>query len=777
MSRQAIPPERLRWQPAEDQLPPGDSSNDLSVLKGTLGQDDAIEALLYAIGSPGNKPHVFLRGERGRGRVRLLNKVFSELKPEIRSHRDFCFVHNFSSPDQPRLIIFPRGQARQFQRQMHRIAVFVRERLPAILANDPIRGRREARQEAAERETRVLLRPLEKKLDKSGLILTRSQTGPNARLQVAINIMGKAITLDEFQNMVVRKQATREDQERIEQLIQSFDEEINTASRHIRQIWQQAQNHIEQIETTETARLMAEMTTAVAKQFKVPGVDVFLREVIDDILAKRVSHDTSHLADPAVIYGVNAITSGSEEKLAPLVFASAVSPAGLIGTVDPSWRSGERAVASFLGIRAGSLIQADGGYLVIDAHDLAENPEVFQQLLRILRTDQVAISVHSGDLSLAAQSLRPQSIPVDVGVILIGDETAWNRLDELSPEFVQRFPLIADLPSSITRDQEGLERSCRYLTTLVRQEELLPLTRAALAAGMELSARLADEPERLTTHIWRLAEIVRQADYTARQEEADEISREHLETAYALTRQRGARIVASKARADAEAGLIQLRGHSHGRLNVLVPERHGNETFGRPVQLGIALTSADHPGVYLESQAGPLPTAGYMLPLLAEILQLEQLPRLRVNLTITPGISAGLVPSTLAGQMCLLLATLAGVTLRQDIAIIGGVDVRGSLQRVSHVNERIEGFHEIFRNLASSASPGVIIPAVDQDRLVLDKALIRTSAARQFNVHAATRLTDALERLTGKPSGAWRDGAFPEESVLGMARQRLTQTD
>src|SRR5699024_1780221 len=162
--------------------------------------------------------------------------------------------------------------------------------------------------------------------------------------------------------------------------------------------------------------------------------------------------------------------------------ASSTSSAALFGTVDPAWRRGDRAVASFQGIRSGALIQADGGFLVLDAEDLADEPDVFRQLLRILRTGTVAIAAPTVDWSQAAQSLRPEAVPVDIGVILVGDAVAYHQLASGSREFARRFRLLADLAPSIARDAEGIDRTCRFLAAVVQHENLSPLNRPALAA-------------------------------------------------------------------------------------------------------------------------------------------------------------------------------------------------------------------------------------------------------------------------------------------------------
>jgi predicted ATP-dependent protease len=762
----------LRWQPENRDIP-GDSTRDIPVLEGTLGQDAAVQALQYGISSPGHNQHVFLRGPRGSGRRRLLESQFGSLRPKARQNRDFCFVHNFSNPDRPRLILLPRGEGRPFQKQMQRIGLFVRERLPDILANDPIRGRREARREAAERDIRLLLRPLEKKLEAEGLALIRSQAGPNARVQVSVRIMGKPVSQEEFRNMVARKQATEEDFKKFEERIKSYDEEINKISRQIRKKWQQAQQHIEQIDITETARIMGEMTAEISQRFKTEGIETFLREVIDDVLEKRIGHETSQLADPTVLYGVNVLNMGSRADGAPVVATSAVSQASLFGTVDPAWRSGGRAVSSFQGIRSGTLIQADGGFLVLDAEDLASEPEIFRQLLRVLRAGEVSIAAPTADTNQAAQSLRPEAVPIDVGVILVGEAHAYEQLESISREFSRRFRLLADLEASVARDAEGIDRTCRFVSAVVQKEELPPLMRPALAALIEISARLSDQTARLTTQVGRLSEIVREAAFLAREDEQAEVGREHVETAFGRIRHRAGLPSAGRIQHQIDGGLIRLRGRSAGQVNLVSRERLADEIFGVPARLNLAIVNSEDTSVSLESGSHPLATRLFLLPMVSELLHLERLPGLQMAMTLDPAVDEDDMGATLLGQVCGLIATLAGLSIRQELAVIGSVDARGQIGRADHVNERIEAFFDACNLVGLNGQQGVIIPAGDKDRLALDRRVIKACTNDQFRILAVASIAEAVECLTGKTAGVWKETDFPEDSVLGMARARL----
>jgi ATP-dependent Lon protease len=518
---------------------------------------------------------------------------------------------------------------------------------------------------------------------------------------------------------------------------------------------------------------MGEMTAEVSQRFKAEGIEVYLREVIDDVLEKRIGHETSQLADPTVLYGVNVLNMGREDSGAPAISTSSISPASLFGTVDPAWRSGGRAVASFQGIRSGTLIQADGGFLILDAEDLASEPGVFRQLLRILRAGEVSIAAPTADWSQAAQSLRPEAVPIDVGVILVGDAAAYTQLESISREFSRRFRLLADLEASVERDADGIDRTCRFVSAVVQREDLLPLTRPALAAVVEISARLSDQPGRLTTRVGRLAEIIREAAFLAAEDDETEIGREHVEGAFGRIRHRTGLPASGRTQHSVDSGLIRLRGRSAGQLNVITRERLADEMFGVPARLSLTAARGTGSGISLESGDGELPVRRFLLPMITELLHLEALPELRVAMTLDPTVAADDAASTLLGQACGLIAVLAGLSVRQELAVIGSIDARGQVGRVNYLNERIEGFFDACNRVGLNGQQGVIIPAVDKDRLALDKRVIKACTNDQFHVMAAASIAEALERLTGKTAGIWKDDGFPEDSVLGMASRSL----
>ncbi len=776
MARFVIPPEKLKRRAASDKIDI-DSTADAAPLAGTVGQGTARKALRFGIEFPGNGQHVFVRGRPGSRRRRLVRSVIKEISPAPRQARDFCYVHNFANPDRPKLICLKSGQARAFQQQMLRIGLFVKERLPEILDNDPIRGRRESREAAAEREVRELIKPFEKQIEADGLGLIRSQSGPNARLEVGIKVMGKPVSLEEFRSMVARKQASEDDRRSVHEKIERFQPELQRIARQIRDIWQQSQRHIEQINVSEAARILGEMSTEVTRQFRAPGVESFLRDVIDDVLEKRVGHDTRHLADPSVLYGVKVLKSDPGGETAPVIAPDLISAGNLFGSVDPAWRSGERSVASFRGIHAGALIEADGGFLMLDAEDLIHQPELFRRLVRSLRSEATEILAPTPAWSHAAQSLKPEPVPIDCGVIVVGDRDAYQRLMELDKDFSEQFRILADLRDSVTRDADGINEICGLLAAIIKEQSLLHLDRSAIATVLDYIGRNSGRPDALAASPGDLAALLREASYIAGEAERGEVSRDDIEQSLQNRRERssvGWHELLSSLPQGSTAGL-QTRGRRSGRVAISTTRTEVGQTFALPASVDIAVTpsATGQATISGEDTAGnafhqPIPGLAEMI---GEILHLES--GLDIHMTQTGGMAPCPedIDAAMAALACGTLATLAKAPMRQEFMFAAAVDARFQLTSIRRINERIEAFHEACQVDGLSGQQGVAMSRQNIERLALDQKIIKACSNDTFKLYGLDTLNQALELVTGQRAGTWKDGEFTADSILARARE------
>jgi len=773
MASFTIPPEKLSWKPDADSIRET-STRKAPRTSGVVGQAQARNALRFALQSHSRNHNAYVQGNDGSGRRTLIRALFDELKPQPSRSEDFCYVHNFANPDRPRLIVLAGGQGRQFQHAMTRISLFVRDRLPEILKNDPIRSRREARKEAAEREIRLKIAPLEKKLAADGLALTRTQSGPSSRVSIYPLVMGKPVSPEEYRNLVTQSQAREEDRLKSMKKAEKWQAEVNRFAHEINQIWQQAIQHIDQINATETARILGEMTADVSRKFKAPGLEFFLREIIDDIVEKRVGRDTSHLADPTLLYGVNVLTARADRNQAPVVYANQPSVANLFGTIDPAWMSSGRAVTSFRGIRTGALLEADGGFLVLDAADVLAEPGSWRMLMRALRTGLSEVVPPELGWPSSAQSLKPEPIPIQVRVILTGDAETFARLEAEDRDFSHLFRVLVDFDISLGRDDEGLADYVRFLGSLVANEQLRHFDQSAMLAVIEQGARRSPESGRLTACFGELADLAREASDLAAEDGLDEVGREQVDAALRLRRERAALPMQRLLRQfDNGQGDIRLRGRAEGRVNSVASGRTATQVTALPVVITAAATASDQLRILIDNQDSPTSSVALVL---SQILRLPKAPGLMASLatispepTHCPTIDKGLD----LARMVAVLSSLAGAPLRQDLALLGQVDLHGLIRPIAAINERIEAFFELCRHAGFSGQQAVVIPRANEADLMLNRELIKACSNDMFRVYAVDTAVQAAELATGLRAGSLKDGEFGEDTLLGRARAAL----
>lgn len=768
MSKFSIPPDAMRWQ-AEQTDADEITSRSPHGLGSLLGQSRASEALRVGLNGEGVSQNVYLRGAVGTGRRALVDHWIAELDLSPRRSLDFCYVHNFSNPDRPRLMVMPGGQGHQFQQAMARISLFVRDRLPEILKNDPILSRREARKESAEREIRLKTSPLDKRLAEDGLTLIRTQSGPSSRVSIYPLVMGKPVSPEEYRNLVTQGQARDADRQAALKRIRNWQGELNKTAHEISQIWQQALQHIDQINATETARVLSELTAEVGRRFKSPGIDIFLREIIDDIVQKRIGRDTSHLADPTLLYGVNVLTSRLDRKSMPVVRATQPAVANLFGTIDPAWMSSGRAVTSFQGIRTGALLEADGGILVLDAADVLVEPGSWRMLMRSLRTGMAEVVPPELGWPYSAQSLKPQPIPLNVRVVLIGDQATWDELCRTDRDFAHLFGVLADFEETVPRDAEHVSGYASVLAERAEREGLHPFAESGIRAMIEYGARSAGEAERLSARFGDLDSLAREAFDQAREDDSKTVDHKHVQEALSGRQKRAGLALLRRLRAMDQGRVdLSLRGRIEGRITSAQRAVSGTLDIGLPIAVSATTVPGDHCDLRTDNDAD----LHCLTVMLGHLLRLDRPLHLTALISHEPALD-GADPGLDLARTLSLISALAQIPIQQELAAVGAVRANGRIGPVRAINERIEAFYELCRWQGLTGQQAIVIPRANRNELMLDPEVIKACRNDMFQVFAVDSVTQALELATGQRAGAWKDGAFSEQSLLARARDRL----
>ena len=440
-------------------------------------------------------------------------------------------------------------------------------------------------------------------------------------------------------------------------------------------------------------------------------------------------------------------------------------------------------VTDFNLIKAGALHRANGGYLILDARKVLLQPFAWEELKRALSSEEIRIEVLGQTLSLISTvSLEPESIPLDVKVVLLGERLLYYTLSQLDPDFAELFKVAADFEDQMDRTPENHLLYARMIATMVRQEGLRPFDREAVARVIEQSARLAGDAERLSTHVRSIADLLREADYWAGEAQHSVVTAADVQRAIDAQVYRSDR-VRERIQEEIQRGtiLIDTQGAAVGQVNGLSVLTLGQFAFGRPSRITALVRLGRGEVIDIEREValgGPIHSKGVLIlsSYLGARYARDQPLSLSASLVFEQSYSGVEGDSASSAELYALLSALADLPIKQSLAVTGSVNQHGQVQAIGGVNEKIEGFFDICRAQGMNGEQGVLIPASNVKHLMLRPDVVEAVAAGHFHVYPVETIDQGIELLTGVPAGEPDEtGAFPAGSVNQRVEARLRE--
>ncbi|MFH0777612.1 MAG: Lon protease family protein, partial [Candidatus Eisenbacteria bacterium] len=486
--------------------------------------------------------------------------------------------------------------------------------------------------------------------------------------------------------------------------------------------------------------------------------------------------------DDFLEYDVNVVVDNSGMKGRPVVIETTPTYRNLFGSIERvvgrfgEWRS------DFTRVKAGSLLRANGGYLVLNALDVLIEPGVWQALKRTIRNRIIEIQPYDPFYLFAGTSLKPEPVDYDLKVVMIGDSYLYNLLYTYDEDFKKIFKVKADFDTVVRRSDESIYDYACFVAKVCEDEGLPHFDRTGTAAVAEYGARLAGNREKLTTRFIQISDIVREACYWASKESAELVSSAHVEKAIEEKIYR-VRLIEEKIQELIERGvlMVDIEGAKVGQLNGLSIYDLGDHAFARPSKI-TSQTSMGRAGIInIEREAnlsgkthdkGVFILSGYIRATYAKDRPLT----LSASLCFEQSYAGVEGDSASAAELFAFLSSLSEIPLRQDIAVTGSINQMGEIQPIGGVNEKIEGFFDVCRAKGLTGSQGVVIPKRNLEDLMLRRDVVRAVEEGKFHVYAITRVEDGLEILTGMPAGERGPrGKFPQGTVNYSVEEKLAQ--
>ncbi len=748
-----VPTEQLRWRCDAASLGFATTA-ELDPVQGVIGQDNAVEALRFGLATNAPGHHVYVRGLLGTGRITLIRRLMEEITPACPESMDRCYAHNFDQPDRPRLINLPRGQGRLFVRLIDDVANFTRDGLKTSLEADVLKLERQRVQDAVQREVRELTQPFEDRLRTAGLGLVTINMGPVTQPRIAALVKGEPVLPESFEEVVGEKKLSAKQAQKLTEQIEELSVELDQVGSQAQRLQTEHQARLQELLQEQVRSLLAPFTERVLKEFDTPVIREFLDELVADVTNKRLQA-VEEGKDFSRLYRVNLIVH-HESAACPTIAEITPSLPNLLGTIDRDMFSSGEVRSDHMMIRAGSLLRADGGFLLLDARDVLTEPTAWRLLVRTLRTGMLEIVPPELEGPWSGPSIKPEAIDINVKVVLVGDAETYYMLDAYDPDFPHLFKVLADFATTMPRTEDSVRLYAGVLARIAREESLPAFDASAVARLAEHGARIAAEAEKLTSRFARIGDIAREAVFVAQGTGDTTVTGEHVSQAIQRTKDR-ADLPARRFRRLIADGTIQVQldGVEVGQINGLAVVHAGPLVYGFPQRI----TATAGPGgggvINIDREAdlsGSIHTKGFYIlaGLLRSLLQAEHPLTFDASLAFEQSYGGIDGDSASGAEMCCLLSALTGATLRQDLAMTGAIDQKGHLMAIGAVNEKIEGFFDACTELCDGDHHGCIIPQSNVSDLMLREDVVEACADGCFGVYAVSNVLDALALLTGE---------------------------
>ena len=782
--------QKLDYTQARRKCPPGfiacESTMDLEPLIEIIGQERAVQALRFGLDIKEEGFNVYVAGMPGTGKKTAIMTYLEQLAKDMPVPSDWCYVWNFEEDDKPNALSLPSGMGSQFRDDMARFVEEMRKALVAAFESEDYADQREETLKRFEEQKAELLKELNQKAMEAGFVLQRSQIG----MLIVPVINGQPINEQQF---AILPQKIKDE---IAENRSKLQEDLRSAFRRIREIDREAEAAIDEFNKGVASYAMDHMLQSLRDKYgDIEDCDVYIDSVRDDILAnldqiigsqKEPESPFSFMMrptpDPTERYRVNLIVDNSKLEGAPVVIEMNPTHNRLFGTTEKEARFGAL-VTNYTMIRSGSAHDANGGFLVIPVEDLARNPGSYETLKRTIVNKKLEIEELAERLGyVTTKSLRPEPIPFDAKVILVGDSRIYYMLYQLDPEFKKIFKVKAEFDTTMDRDEENVQQYAKFMCTLCNKEGLKHLDSSGIAAVVEYSSRLASDREKLSTQFAEVSDIIREANYYAQEVGSDIISEDHVMQAVEAKVYRS-NLIEEKLEEMIERGtiLVDTDGEKVGQVNGLAVMGIGDYMFGKPSRITASVGVGKEGIIDIERQAemgGPTHTKGVhiLTGFLTNRYAKKHPLSVAARLTFEQNYSGVEGDSASSTETYSLMSVLSGVPVKQGIAVTGSVNQKGEVQAIGGVNQKIEGFYELCKFRGLDGSHGVVIPESNVKNLMLKEEVVEAIKEGKFHVYPVRTIDEGIEVLTGVPAGELGDdGAYPEGTVNYLAQKRLDE--
>ncbi|MGA2152003.1 MAG: ATP-binding protein [Geobacteraceae bacterium] len=782
-----VPPEKLRWVCDPEQFD-FNSTKDIPELEGAIGQERALKSIDFGLGMQMNGFNLFLAGEPGTGRsstIKNLLKIRAKTDP---SPHDWCYVFNFKAPDKPISLSLPAGKGSELAADMKELLDAVRSVIPKALDSKEYETNKTAIVEEYQAQNGVLFSKLEKEAEEKGFALQRTVSG----LVVVPQKEGRNFTQEEYDAL------KDEEKHKLDEAGKGLTEKLNDVMRQVRDNEKTTKDMLATLDRNlGLAAVGHHIDPLKEKYVDFPKVTEYLEAVQEDILLNLEDFKDHSTQQPSPIpgmrlphqepsferYAVNVLVDNKDTDGAPVVFEPNPTYSNLFGRIEHEMQMGGMATTNFTLVKPGALHRANGGYLIVDAREVLINPFSWDSLKRCIKNCEIKIEdVLEQYRFMSVASLKPEPVPLQAKIIMIGAPWIYYLLFHMEPDYRKLFKVKADFDSRVLRTPEIMKEYALFVATHCKNENLLPFDRSGVAALLEFSSRIVEDQAKLSSQFMEISDLIREASYWADKEKSPIVNRQFVTRAIEEEIYRNNRIEERiQEMIDEGTIMVDTAGSEVGQINGLSVISLGDYMFGRPSRVTVRVYTGRGGMVNIEREvklSGPIHDKGVLIltGYLGGRYAHDKPLSFSASICFEQSYEGVEGDSASSTELYAILSALAGIPLKQGIAVTGSVNQLGKVQPIGGVNYKIEGFYAVCKAKGLTGEQGVLIPATNVRHLMLKEEVVEAVRAARFHIWSVATIDQGIEILTGVPAGErGADGSYPEGTINFLVDKRLEE--
>jgi lon-related putative ATP-dependent protease len=756
-----------------------------------IGQERAQKALHFGLEIQERGFNIYVAGMPGTGRRTAVRSFLDKLAKTKPRADDWVYVNNFANPYEPIAIRLPPGMSTRLKKDMAFFVEEAKRALPRAFDSDDYAAKREDALGKLNKEREEIVRQVNESAAKQGFTI---QIGPTGLIIIPV-IDGKSLTQEEFEAL------SKEVQAGIIQKREALDIDLRSGFRQVREIGVKEMEVVTKLNSEVALYAIGDLLMGLRETYgKISDVlryiDSVQKDILDNLsnfLGTAPQQQQQEQVPPQFQqwfakdfafrkYEVNVLVDNSGVAGAPIVFEEIPSYQNLLGRAERDVQFGV-VTTDFMMIRPGSVHKANGGYLVIPVLDLFRYPFAWEGLKSALKTEKARIEEPGEQAGfITTRGLKPQPVPLNVKVILIGTPEINQILNQGDPDYPELFKVRADFDTVMDQNEDNTKKYAAFICTLCRRFNLKHLDNTAVAKVVEYGSRLADDQKKLSTRFSTISDLIREANFYAVQENTPYITVKHILKATEEKIYRS-NLVQQKIQEyiERDVFLIDTEGSRVGQINGLSVMETGDVAFGRPSRVTASVAVGRDGIIDIERLAqlgGPTHTKGVLIlgGFLANRYAQDKPLSLAAKLVFEQSYGGVDGDSASSTELYAILSALSGLPIRQSFAVTGSVNQNGEVQAIGGVNEKLEGFFEVCKAKGLTGQQGAMIPASNVQNLMLKEELVEAAKAGKFTIYPVRTVDEGIEVLTGVPAGEPQaDGSYREGTVNYLVNRRLQE--